>query len=113
VLAVDSAGRRPNFHALGAGILAQATPEALAAARSMGFFHYAGIGGPRLDGGPGAGIVQAARGAGAIVTCDLISPQASALNETIRFRFVITRHLRRQAKKVLYGFGMGEFQKCA
>ncbi|SFK58124.1 carbohydrate kinase family protein [Caulobacter sp. UNC279MFTsu5.1] len=84
VLAVDSAGRRPNFHALGAGILAQVTPEALAAARSVGFFHYAGIGGPRLDGGPGAGIVQAAREAGAIVTCDLISPQATALDELKR-----------------------------
>jgi sugar/nucleoside kinase (ribokinase family) len=84
VLAVDSAGRRPNFHALGAGMLAQVTPAALEAARSVGFFHYAGIGGPRLDGGPGAELVKAAREAGAIVTCDLISPQASALDELKR-----------------------------
>ncbi|MBO9710321.1 MAG: carbohydrate kinase family protein [Caulobacter sp.] len=81
VLAVDSAGRRPNFHALGAGMLAQATPEALEAARTVGFLHYAGIGGPRLDGGAGASLVQAAREAGAVVTCDLISPQASARDE--------------------------------
>jgi len=81
VLAVDSAGRRPNFHALGAGMLAAATPAALEAAQSVSFFHYGGIGGPRLDGGAGAGLVKAARDAGAIVTCDLISPQASALDE--------------------------------
>lgn len=84
VLAVDSAGRRPNFHALGAGMLAQATPEALEAARAVGFLHYAGIGGPRLDGGAGASLVQVAREAGAVVTCDLISPQASALDELKR-----------------------------
>ena len=84
VLAVDSAGRRPNFHALGAGMLAWASPAALQAATSARFFHYAGIGGPRLDGGAGADLARAAREAGAIVTCDLISPQASALDELKR-----------------------------
>lgn len=84
VLAVDSAGRRPNFHALGAGMLAQVTPEALDAARSVAFLHYAGIGGPRLDGEAGASLVQAAREAGAVVTCDLIAPQASAMDELKR-----------------------------
>jgi sugar/nucleoside kinase (ribokinase family) len=81
VLAVDSAGRRPNFHALGAGMLARPSPAALEAAQSVSFFHYGGIGGPQLDGGGGAALVKAARDAGAIVTCDLISPQASALEE--------------------------------
>ncbi|OYX68015.1 MAG: carbohydrate kinase [Caulobacter sp. 35-67-4] len=84
VLAVDSAGRRPNFHALGAGMLAWASPAALEVATSARFFHYAGIGGPRLDGGAGADLAKAAREAGAIVTCDLISPQASALDELKR-----------------------------
>jgi sugar/nucleoside kinase (ribokinase family) len=84
VLAVDSAGRRPNFHALGAGMLAAATPSALAAATAARFLHYAGIGGPRLDGGAGAELVKAASEAGVIVTCDLISPQASALDELKR-----------------------------
>lgn len=84
VLAVDSAGRRPNFHALGAGMLAKATPEALAAATSARFLHYGGIGGPLLDGGAGAQLVRAAHDAGAIVTCDLISPQATALDELKR-----------------------------
>jgi sugar/nucleoside kinase (ribokinase family) len=84
VLAVDSAGRRPNFHALGAGMLAAATPAAFEAAKSARFFHYAGIGGPRLDGGAGAEVAKAAHEAGAIVTCDLISPQATALDELKR-----------------------------
>jgi sugar/nucleoside kinase (ribokinase family) len=84
VLAVDSAGRRPNFHALGAGMLAWASPAALQAATSARFFHYAGIGGPRLDGGAGADLAKAARESGAIVTCDLISPQASAMDELKR-----------------------------
>ena len=35
VLAVDSAGRRPNFHALGAGMLAWASPAALEVATTV------------------------------------------------------------------------------
>lgn len=81
VLAVDSQGRRPNFHALGAGMLAAVDDAVLAAARKVGFLHYAGVGGPKLDGGAGAGLLQAAHAAGAVVTCDLISPQPSAFEE--------------------------------
>lgn len=81
VLAVDSQGRRPNFHALGAGMFATAGDEVIAAARGAAFLHYAGIGGPKLDGGPGAALVKAAQAAGTIVTCDLISPRPSALAE--------------------------------
>lgn len=84
VLAVDSNGRRPNFHALGAGMLAHVTPEALDAARSARFLHYGGIGGPRLDGGAGSEFVRTAREGGTVVTCDLISPQAMALDELKR-----------------------------
>ena len=81
LLAIDLAGRRPNFHAPGAGMLARASEAVIAAAREAKFLHYAGIGGRYLDGGPGAELVQAARAAGTIVTCDLISPRASALEE--------------------------------
>lgn len=84
VLAVDSQGRRPNFHALGAGMLATAGDEVIAAAKEVAFLHYGGVGGPKLDRGPGAALLQAAHEAGAIVTCDLISPQASALEELKR-----------------------------
>ncbi len=84
VLAVDSKGRRPNFHALGAGMLATVNDEVMEAARQARFLHYGGVGGPKLDGGPGASLLQAAHEAGAIVTCDLISPQGSALDELKR-----------------------------
>ena len=84
VLAVDSKGRRPNFHALGAGMLASVNDEVMEAARQARFLHYGGVGGPKLDGGPGASLLQAAHEAGAIVTCDLISPQGSALDELKR-----------------------------
>ncbi len=84
VLAVDSQGRRPNFHALGAGMLANAGDDVVAAAKEVAFLHYGGVGGPKLDRGPGAALLQAAHAAGAIVTCDLISPQASALEELKR-----------------------------
>lgn len=81
VLAVDSQGRRPNFHALGAGMFAMVTDDVLAAARETRFLHYAGVGGPKLDRGAGAELLRAAHEAGAIITCDLISPQPSALKE--------------------------------
>lgn len=84
VLAVDSKGRRPNFHALGAGMLASVNDEVMEVARQARFLHYGGVGGPKLDGGPGASLLQAAHEAGAIVTCDLISPQGSALDELKR-----------------------------
>ena len=81
VLAVDSQGRRPNFHAPGAGGSAGVTEAVLQAAREAKFLHYAGIGGRNLDKGPGADLVRQAKAAGAIVTCDLISPRRSAMDE--------------------------------
>lgn len=84
VLTIDSQGRRPNFHALGAGLFSPTDDRVIAAAKAGGFLHYAGIGGPRLDGGAGAAVVAAAKAAGATVTCDLISPQPSALAELER-----------------------------
>ena len=84
LLAVSSSGVRPGFHALGAGMLARVTPSALQAVSQVGFLHYGGIGGPKLDGGEGVSIVQAASRAGATVTCDLIAPQPSAIEEVRR-----------------------------
>jgi len=84
LLAIDSAGRRPNFHAPGAGMLARPSEAVVAAGERARFLHYAGVGGRHLDGGPGAALVQAARAAGTIVTCDLISPRATALEELKR-----------------------------
>jgi sugar/nucleoside kinase (ribokinase family) len=84
VLAIDSKGRRPNFHALGAGLFAPTDERVIEAAKASAFLHYAGVGGPRLDGGPGAAVAAAAKAAGATVTCDLISPQPTALAELER-----------------------------
>lgn len=84
VLAVDSQGRRPNFHALGAGLFAPTGEAVIKAAGQCAFLHYGGIGGPRLDGGAGAAVVAAAKAGGAVVTCDLISPQSTALAELER-----------------------------
>lgn len=84
VLAVDSRGRRPNFHALGAGLFAPTGEAVLEAAAKSAFLHYGGIGGPKLDGGAGQAVIQAAKAGGAIVTCDLISPQSTARAELER-----------------------------
>jgi len=84
VLAIDSAGRRPNFHALGAGHFTEITPEAIEAAKAARFIHWGGVGSPRLERGPGAELLAAARAAGATVTLDLIAPQASAMDELAR-----------------------------
>lgn len=84
VLTIDSQGRRPNFHAMGASLLAEVTPAVIEAARAARFVHYAGIGGPRLNGGPGADLLAQAKAAGAIVTCDLISPRGAVMAELER-----------------------------
>jgi sugar/nucleoside kinase (ribokinase family) len=79
VLAIDSGGRRPNFHALGAGMLAGADAAVVEAAQRADFVHYGGVGGPRLDGGAGAEALRAAKAGGAVTTLDLI-----ALNARVR-----------------------------
>jgi sugar/nucleoside kinase (ribokinase family) len=84
ILAIDSAGRRPNFHALGASHRAETTDAWRTAAQTAKFLHYAGIGAPKLDGGAGAELAVLAKAAGAIVTCDLISPGRRALEELKR-----------------------------
>ena len=84
VLAIDSTGQRPNFHAMGAGLSAEITPAVVEAAREARFVHYAGVGGPKLNGGPGAELLAEAKAAGATVTCDLISPRGGAIEELKR-----------------------------
>jgi sugar/nucleoside kinase (ribokinase family) len=84
ILTIDSNGRRPNFHALGASHRAAVTDAWRAAAGSVKFLHYAGVGGPGLDGGPGVELAKRAKAGGATVTCDLISPGRRALEELKR-----------------------------
>ena len=84
LICVNRAGRRPRFHMRGASMEVELSDAAFAAARDTKYLHYAGIGAPKLDGGAGAALAAAARKAGAIVTCDLISPRPNALEELRR-----------------------------
>src|SRR3569623_846209 len=65
-------------------MLATATQDVVQAAAEAPFVHYAGVGGRQLDGGPGASLLRAARDAGAVITCDLISPRRSAMGALAR-----------------------------
>jgi sugar/nucleoside kinase (ribokinase family) len=84
LLAVESDGRRSSYHRPGAGRAPPLGAAVVAAACSRRFVHYAGIGGPTTDGGPGAELLAQAKAAGALVTCDLIGPRASAVEEIAR-----------------------------
>jgi sugar/nucleoside kinase (ribokinase family) len=84
ILTIDSQGRRPNFHALGASHRAEPTDAWVDRARGARFLHYAGVGGPKLDGGAGASLAAAAKAGGATVTCDLISPGRRTMDELKR-----------------------------
>jgi sugar/nucleoside kinase (ribokinase family) len=84
ILLIDSRGQRPNIHAIGASYRAEVTPAWSDAAAKVKYLHYAGIGGPKLDGGAGAELAARAKAAGATVTCDLISPGRRAMEELAR-----------------------------
>lgn len=84
LLAVESGGRRSSFHCPGAGGAPPVGDAVAAAARNSRFVHYAAIGGPTTDGGPGAALLREAKGGGALVTCDLIGPRPAAIDEIAR-----------------------------
>ena len=84
LLAVESDGTRSSFHSPGAGVGAAVDDAVIAAACASGFVHYASVGGAATDGGAGAELLRAAKAAGAVVTCDLIGPRRSALDELKR-----------------------------
>lgn len=84
LLTVESDGQRSSYHAAGAGGGAPIGDAVTAAACASGFVHYAAVGGRNTDGGPGADLLKAAKAAGAVVTCDLISPRRSAREELAR-----------------------------
>lgn len=84
LLTVEANGTRSSYHALGAAGALTITPDVVAAAKTARFVHYGAVGGQATDGGAGADLLRAARAAGAVVTCDLISPRASAREEIAR-----------------------------
>lgn len=84
LLAVEPDGRRSSWHAPGAGTGAVVDEAVTGAARGARFVHYAAVGGAFTDKGPGAALLAAAKEAGAVVTCDLIGPRRSAMDELTR-----------------------------
>lgn len=84
ILPIDAAGRRPAFHAPGAGSLPPLTDELMEAAASTRVLHYAAIGAPTFDGGPGEKLLLAAKKGGAETTCDLIGPGRRTKDELAR-----------------------------
>lgn len=84
LLGVESDGRRSSFHRPGAGTAAPLDAPVIDAARRSRFVHYAAVGGSTTDGGAGAELLAQAKAAGAVVTCDLISPRRSAVEEIAR-----------------------------
>jgi len=80
ILAIDSRGRRPTFHAPGASMLTEITDAVREAAREARFVHWAAVGAPRI-GDKAAPFLAGARTAGATITCDLISPGPRARAE--------------------------------
>jgi sugar/nucleoside kinase (ribokinase family) len=81
ILAIGADGERPNFHAVGASSFMAATNGLKRAAREAGFLHYGGVGGPHLDGGPGAELLADARLGGATIILDLIGPSPRTMAE--------------------------------
>lgn len=84
LLTVTADGRRSSYHMPGAGGAPPMNDDVIAAARSARIVHYAAVGGPSTDGGPGEAFLRAAKDGGAIVTCDLIGPRPSAVAEIER-----------------------------
>jgi sugar/nucleoside kinase (ribokinase family) len=84
LVAIDEAGSRMIHHAPGAAAGLELTGSARTAACAAAVIHYAGVGGPLLDGGSGADLLAAARAGGTMITCDLIAPGAGAAAELRR-----------------------------
>jgi sugar/nucleoside kinase (ribokinase family) len=80
MLAVNSGGDRPNFHAVGASILLEIDDRTRAHIVGSRFVHWGGAGTLlKLDEGPGADILKEARAKGAVTTCDFIAPSPRTL----------------------------------
>ena len=79
ILPVNSRGQRPNLHALGAGRHVADTKALRAAALAAGFIHFAAIGATGLKTPQAVTLLRAAKAAGAVVTCDLISPREGVI----------------------------------
>ena len=89
ILPIDSAGRRPTLHAPGASLLMEIDDAAIAAAGQARFVHWAAIGARRITPERRDAFLQAARAAGATITCDLIAPAPDAAFELAKIAPVL------------------------
>ena len=81
ILPIDSQGRRPTLHAPGASLLMEISDADIEAASHASFVHWAAIGARRIDPAQRDRFLQAAKNAGAVITCDLIAPAPDAAAE--------------------------------
>ena len=84
ILPIDHQGRRPTLHAPGAGFFPPLNAAVTTAAADARCVHYAAVGAPNFDGGPGEALLKVARTGGALVTCDLIAPRTDTKEELAR-----------------------------
>jgi sugar/nucleoside kinase (ribokinase family) len=81
MLAVNTDGQRPNFHAVGASILLEATETMIEAIINSKYVHWGGVGTLlNMDGEISANILKLAKEKGATVTCDFIAPMDGTLD---------------------------------
>ena len=81
ILPINSHGQRPNLHGIGAGGYVADTDALLQAATTAAFIHFAAVGAAGLKAPRAAILLEAARAAGATVTCDLISPRKGVIDD--------------------------------
>jgi sugar/nucleoside kinase (ribokinase family) len=81
ILPINSAGQRPNLHAIGAGGYVADTDALRLAAERSRFIHFAAVGASGLKTPAAAQLLAAAKAVGATVTCDLISPRKGVVED--------------------------------
>lgn len=81
MLAVNSEGQRPNFHAVGSSILLEIDDRMKDVIVNSRYIHWGGAGTLlKIDGERSAEILKEAKEKGATVTADFISPMEGTLN---------------------------------
>lgn len=80
VLPVNADGQRGTVHMMGASMVEPLDARVTDTASRVRAVHWGGVGYPGLA-GQGVSVLRAAREAGAFVTCDLISPQPTAMDD--------------------------------
>ncbi len=81
ILAVNSQGQRPNFHAIGSSILLEIDDNLRDVIVNSRFVHWGGPGTMlKIDGEASGSILKEAKSNGATITCDFIAPNEGTLN---------------------------------